>query len=462
MKIRFLSNTNIRRSPRDFSILPLGVIFAGTELEVDDRLYRGKELEGINTYFRDERGWYFWSGRVAIIYKAIPPPTFDPVPSAEPQERIGGDWEIQVEDPDILPTPLSEHTLITSESKQSSASVRPLSQPVFQDPDAFLQKNKEHSEIKVTPSNLAEFQYQAQLLHWGLEKHQIPYWWKEEKLLGKGIKVAILGTGIDIHHPDLSTSVRQAASFCSHDQQDISDQAGLGTYCAGLVCGQGKHQFLGAAPGAGLWVAKVMEHELDLQMERIWAAFDWIFQYPVDLILFTFDLRTDALSREQRIRFKSYIEKAVSKEIMVLAPIGESHGNRTEDRLPAGFPLTLSIGGHDQKGLRLKDGVRSYNLDLLAPGTDLFSGREWQRTGGSSAFAASFTTGVLALAMEFARKNHIRNSAKDWMRILKETAIAKFQLTKCKDIEYGCGVFDPPALLNVLRSEFGEHAEDLP
>lgn len=71
MRIRFLSSTHIRSNPKDASKPPIGIIYAGTEVEVNDRIFRGAEIDGINTFFRDDRGWYYWTGRAVVLYKAL-------------------------------------------------------------------------------------------------------------------------------------------------------------------------------------------------------------------------------------------------------------------------------------------------------------------------------------------------------------------------------------------------------
>ena len=50
---------------------------------------------------------------------------------------------------------------------------------------------------------------------------------------GKGIKVAVLDTGIDWTHPDLAANVKGAVSFVPG--QTAMDGHGHGTHCAGTI-----------------------------------------------------------------------------------------------------------------------------------------------------------------------------------------------------------------------------------
>lgn len=81
----------------------------------------------------------------------------------------------------------------------------------------------------------------------------------ESGFTGKGVKVAVLDSGIDSNHPDLSGQIEEAKSFVPGETVD--DKHGHGTHVASTVLGtgaasEGKNK--GVAPEARLLVGKVL------------------------------------------------------------------------------------------------------------------------------------------------------------------------------------------------------------
>lgn len=87
--------------------------------------------------------------------------------------------------------------------------------------------------------------------------------------LGKGVRIAILDSGIDVHHPDLSPNVvmnlseiDQTAYPSACDDGTPQDQSGHGTWTASLAAaamGPGTGELIGVAPAASLLNIKVLE-----------------------------------------------------------------------------------------------------------------------------------------------------------------------------------------------------------
>ncbi|MEV6243380.1 S8 family serine peptidase [Lentzea sp. NPDC051838] len=74
-------------------------------------------------------------------------------------------------------------------------------------------------------------------------------------LTAKGVKVAILDTGVDQNHPDLAGRLKATKSFT--EDNDVTDVVGHGTHVAGIVAGKGPEP--GVAPDADLLIGKVCE-----------------------------------------------------------------------------------------------------------------------------------------------------------------------------------------------------------
>ncbi len=80
MKIRFLKDTNIRSDHQALEKAPIGVVYADTVLEVEDFKHEGARVNGNAQWWRDQNGWYYWTGETEILALAqteipSPPPT---------------------------------------------------------------------------------------------------------------------------------------------------------------------------------------------------------------------------------------------------------------------------------------------------------------------------------------------------------------------------------------------------
>ncbi|MFF4535102.1 S8 family serine peptidase [Streptomyces aureus] len=93
---------------------------------------------------------------------------------------------------------------------------------------------------------------------------------------GKGVKVAVLDTGVDAHHPDLADRVGASQSFVP--DETVEDGHGHGTHTASTVGGSGAASDgaeKGVAPGADLMVGKVLSNDGYGQDSWIIAGMEW-------------------------------------------------------------------------------------------------------------------------------------------------------------------------------------------
>ncbi|WP_225839837.1 S8 family serine peptidase [Streptomyces sp. NK08204] len=95
-------------------------------------------------------------------------------------------------------------------------------------------------------------------------------------LTGKGVTVAVLDTGADLSHPDLTDRVTVTKSFV--DGQEVADRNGHGTHVTSTVGGSGAASDgteKGVAPGAALAVGKVLGDQGAGSESQIIAGMEW-------------------------------------------------------------------------------------------------------------------------------------------------------------------------------------------
>lgn len=99
----------------------------------------------------------------------------------------------------------------------------------------------------------------------------------EAGLTGKGVKVAVLDTGVDAGHPGLKGRVDATKSFIPGEE--VADRNGHGTHVASTVGGSGAESEAdkekGVAPGAALSVGKVLSDEGSGSESQIIAGMEW-------------------------------------------------------------------------------------------------------------------------------------------------------------------------------------------
>ncbi|MEU1028227.1 S8 family serine peptidase [Streptomyces mirabilis] len=93
---------------------------------------------------------------------------------------------------------------------------------------------------------------------------------------GKGVKIAVLDTGVDTGHPDLAGKIAESESFVP--DEGIQDGFGHGTHVASTLVGSGAAsggRYKGVAPGAELAVGKVLDNTGHGQESWIIAGMEW-------------------------------------------------------------------------------------------------------------------------------------------------------------------------------------------
>ncbi|MFF3711121.1 S8 family peptidase [Streptomyces phaeochromogenes] len=198
---------------------------------------------------------------------------------------------------------------------------------------------------------------------------------------GKGVKVAVLDTGIDATHPDLKDRIDAARNFSA--AADTVDRAGHGTHVASTIAGSGAAspagtKYAGVAPGARLLVGKVLDDSGEGDDSGVIAGMQWAVEQGAEVV-------NMSLGGEDRPGIDP-VEQAVndlsasSGALFVIAAGNEGPKEGTVGT-PGSAAAALTVGAVDRQDAIAEFSSRgptadgSLKPDLTAPGVDIVAAR---------------------------------------------------------------------------------------
>jgi len=308
-----------------------------------------------------------------------------------------------------------------------------MTEPVFQLPPDW----------RITPAVLPL----AEKVSWANDFVGISEAWKITK--GKGVKVCILDTGCDLHHPDLRSGIVEAVDF-TRSPYGPQDRAGHGTWCAGAIGARGRIE--GIAPECSLMIGKVLGDNGAGDEEGIYSGLMWALNNGADIV--SMSLGGPRMSRtmhELIIRFVSRRQKWI---------FAASGNDGTYNRMgyPAGWKETISVGAVDKEGRRAKFSNAGDNLDIVAPGVDTLSTIPLRDGGYGSMSGTSMATPIVAGVAALALAKHRAaggESGLDTLDDMREHLRKSATDTGAPghDPETGAGIINAPRLLSRISKD---------
>lgn len=218
----------------------------------------------------------------------------------------------------------------------------------------------------------------------------IPYEWYVTR--GRGTKIALLDTGIDLDHPDLKDGIVAYKDFTG---EGIMDQNGHGTFVAGIASARENGVgIVGIAPESEITAVKVMNKYGYGSLDNICDGIDWAVEQGVDII----SLSISGHKTSQRLNHS--IHTAIAKGVCVIASAGNEGGFAGKvNGFPGGFGSVITVGAHNRDGKLCDFSSVGPHVKMLAPGTGVWStdkGGGYACKSGSSV-AAPFAAGLAAL-----------------------------------------------------------------
>jgi hypothetical protein len=242
---------------------------------------------------------------------------------------------------------------------------------------------------------------------WGLQATKV----MASRWSGKGIRVAVLDTGLDLQHPDFVGRQITARSFVP-DQQG-QDGHGHGTHCIGTACGPQQPTQLpryGIAYGAEIFAGKVLTNQGSGTDRGILAGINWAITNGCQIISMSLGARVAAGQTFSRI-FQQVAERGLKAGTLIIAAAGndsERPGFIAPVVHPANCPAIMAVAAIDGRiriasfsngGLNPQGG----QVDIAGPGVEVRSA--WlrptlYRTISGTSMATPHVAGIAALHAE--------------------------------------------------------------
>ena len=194
---------------------------------------------------------------------------------------------------------------------------------------------------------------------------------------GKGVKVALVDTGIDGTHPDLTGRIVEWKDFVNGKTTPYDDY-GHGTHCAGIIGGDGKAsngKYTGIAPNVSYIGIKVLDSSGSGSLDNIIAGLNYAAQSDARVISMSLG------STEHTQSMDDAVTAAVKAGKIVVVAAGNSGPGSSTICCPADSPDAITIGATDKSDVIASFSSRGPNSDgtikpdVTAPGVDIVSCR---------------------------------------------------------------------------------------
>ena len=229
---------------------------------------------------------------------------------------------------------------------------------------------------------------------------------------GAGVKVAIIDTGIDDDHPDLSVAgginYVVGSPFDGKSNDEWDDDNGHGTHCAGIVAAVDNEEgVIGVAPAALLHAVKVLSSRGSGYTSDVIAGIEWTMDPNGDG---NYSDRMDVISMSfgggDSTGMGDACDAAYAAGIVLVAAAGnDGDGDSTtnEYSYPAAYGSVIAVGATDNE-----DDAPSWSnsgpyLELAAPGVGIYStipGGYGTKSGTSMACPHVAGTAALVIASD--------------------------------------------------------------
>ncbi|MFI8788306.1 type VII secretion-associated serine protease mycosin [Streptomyces sp. NPDC055105] len=286
---------------------------------------------------------------------------------------------------------------------------------------------------------------------WSLQRVLLDDLWSETK--GKGVKVAVIDTGVDVKNPQLTHAVDTSKGenllpkglkddngdkIARGKENGTTDTVGHGTRVAGIIAARPAKGtgFVGLAPEATIIPFQQNDAEGHGTAETLATAILHAKAAGAQVINISQDTANAVRPAPE---LEAAVNSALAAKIVVVASAGnDGLDGKVQKTYPASFPGVLAVAASDRNNERASFSQQGYFVGVAAPGVDMVStvpGGGHCSDNGTS-FSAPYVAGVAALV----KAKHPDWTAAEVVAQIEQTAERS---TAGHDRLVGWGVVDP-------------------
>ena len=208
---------------------------------------------------------------------------------------------------------------------------------------------------------------------------------------GMNVTIAVIDSGIDIKHPELTNSV--ADSFDALGSKEGPHVHGTGI--AGAIVAHTR--LMGSAPEARLLAIRAFgstSGAAESTSYVILRGLDYAVEHGAQIVNMSFAGPKDPM-------IERGVAATAARGILLVAAAGNA-GAKSPPLYPAANPNVIAVSGTDAQDRLFPASNRGNYIALAAPGADIFlpaPDEKYQITSGTS-FSAAYVSGIAALIME--------------------------------------------------------------
>lgn len=226
---------------------------------------------------------------------------------------------------------------------------------------------------------------------------------------GKGVRVAVIDSGVDATHPQLQGQVEKGADFLHGDDNGRQDCVGHGTAVASLIAAAPSPEtgFQGLAPGATIIPVRISEQtEIDGKAvgdrgtpAQFAQAIDWAVDQGHAQVI-----NLSLVMTSSNAEVEAAVGRALQAGVVVVAAAGNHGDDEAGDTtpFPAGFPGVIGVGAVAPDGTRASFSQKGDYVDLVAygQGVTVAARGSGHTTDQGTSFSTPFVAATVALILQ--------------------------------------------------------------
>ncbi|MGB5986085.1 MAG: S8 family serine peptidase, partial [Desulfobacterales bacterium] len=168
--------------------------------------------------------------------------------------------------------------------------------------------------------------YDPEWLTWQMDAYQVPSIVKTALNYSHKVKVAILDTGVNYTHPDLTGAIAGGVDMVGTDSGIPMDNHGHGTHVAGTIVSQ----HAGVTPSkASIYAVRILNDDGSGEVATLLMGMEWAIANQMDIISMSVSYRTNDPAVYQAV------QTAYNHGIIMISAAG-NHSNWIEDDTSSG------------------------------------------------------------------------------------------------------------------------------